>query len=810
MKVYNVERTIRIKDFTDFTILNGKTNNTDFSFDVLKNEYYVAVLVITDCEGEGRVQIKGSLSDKTTVYNCGGIDKYGNKFEKPFKTVKSELYPLYIGVDFNGLQEKNYSVELRIMAGEDVTDISMHFNISTNEIENHGYNDVNNFSRLNWLNSTRANDNTVVKPFSPIKIEKDTVKILGRDIVLADSLCLKSVSTYFDESVLLCDDFQAELLGDTSDFCLVGEALLFKKSLIKNKGDFAEFAAGAESDNFKVEAKLKITCEGILQYDYSVTAKNDAKTEIIYSMPFTKSAAKYNFGLGKHGGEYKDIDYKWDSDRHDCIFIGDINAGAQIKFKAENYVTPLVNVYYRSLPIVKPITTWDNLGKGGIYIHKSGQTAMLSAKTGKMDFKKGQTKVFSFEICLTPFKPINYKKHFTERYYQSYHIGGKEYKHLKTAEKVGCNIFNVHHGNELHPYINYPFFRNERLKKFVDAARRKNIRVKVYYTCREMSNHTAELFCYKAFGDEIILREHAEGLSKMFGKSEWLENNFGNDIIGAWQVHYKSGENKGDNDVAFIIRPDTRIENYYIEGLQWLVDNIGISGIYIDDTSLDATTLRRAKRVLDQTDGLIDMHMWNHEEPRAGNAACANIYMDIFPFIDSLWIGEGFDCHELSPDYIFTEVSGLMVGSTSEMLENGGDLYCGMLYAMSNRYGWSVYNTDKIYRIWDEFNIENSVMLGYWHSKNPFSTDNKNVLVTSYKNGENYLVCAYNFSKEKENFSFKIDEVLLNNKIESYNIMPMKLSKSEVLKYNGCKNFDGGKNILKSRDGVIFEFIYKK
>lgn len=96
------------------------------------------------------------------------------------------------------------------------------------------------------------------------------------------------------------------------------------------------------------------------------------------------------------------------------------------------------------------------------------------------------------------------------------------------------------------------------------------------------------------------------------GKPQWLVDNFGEDIIPGWFVKYNKGKYKGEHDISFIVRPDTRLDNYYIEGLKWLIDNIGIKGIYIDDTSLDRTTLERAKKLLDKVDGLIDMHMWNH------------------------------------------------------------------------------------------------------------------------------------------------------------------------------------------------------
>ena len=38
-----------------------------------------------------------------------------------------------------------------------------------------------------------------------------------------------------------------------------------------------------------------------------------------------------------------------------------------------------------------------------------------------------------------------------------------------------------------------------------------------------------------------------------------------------------------------------------------------IDGIYIEDTALDARSLRRTRRILDRKPGsLIDFHTWNH------------------------------------------------------------------------------------------------------------------------------------------------------------------------------------------------------
>ncbi len=41
-----------------------------------------------------------------------------------------------------------------------------------------------------------------------------------------------------------------------------------------------------------------------------------------------------------------------------------------------------------------------------------------------------------------------------------------------------------------------------------------------------MSNHTAEVFCYKAFGKEIILQQKGQGLDT-FHDREWLHRDSG-------------------------------------------------------------------------------------------------------------------------------------------------------------------------------------------------------------------------------------------------------------------------------------------
>ena len=54
-------------------------------------------------------------------------------------------------------------------------------------------------------------------------------------------------------------------------------------------------------------------------------------------------------GLGHEGGVRPNgWRWKWDiSKNQDMLWIGSVNGGLRVKLKAENYVRPLINVYYK-------------------------------------------------------------------------------------------------------------------------------------------------------------------------------------------------------------------------------------------------------------------------------------------------------------------------------------------------------------------------------------------------------------------------------------------------------------------------------
>jgi hypothetical protein len=203
-----------------------------------------------------------------------------------------------------------------------------------------------------------------------------------------------------------------------------------------------------------------------------------------------------------------------------------------------------------------------------------------------------------------------------------------------------------------------------------------------------------------------------------------------------------------------------RWHNYYVEGMNWLVNHVGIDGIYLDDVAFDRVTMKRIKRVLTQSGhpGIIDLHSANQYNPNDGYNNSANLYMEHFPYLNRLWFGEYFDYENNDPDFFLTEVSGIPFGLMGEMLQGGGNPWRGMIYGMTNRMPWSD-NADPrpIWKLWDAFGMQGSQMIGYWSGHCPVNTDHPKVLATVYKKKKEALVSIASWADTDTNVKLTIN-----------------------------------------------------
>ena len=281
------------------------------------------------------------------------------------------------------------------------------------------------------------------------------------------------------------------------------------------------------------------------------------------------------------------------------------------------------------------------------------------------------------------------------------------------------------------------------MKAYVDAAHARGMKVKIYYTVREISNRAPELWALRSLGHEVFSGGPGGGWA-------WLQEHVGGDYIGGWFV-------PEIQDAALVTSGISRWHNYYVEGLDWLARNVGIDGLYLDDVAFDRTTMKRVRKVLDRRrpGALIDLHSANQYNPRDGFASSANLYLEHLPYVDRLWFGEYFD-YDAPPDYWLVEISGVPFGLLGEMLEKGGNPWRGMLFGATSRLPWAG-DPRPLWKAWDAFGLEGSRMKGWWVPDTPVRTDRPGVLATTYVKPGRALVAVASWEKEPVDVALTID-----------------------------------------------------
>lgn len=737
-------------------IQDGVTNS--FSGKAFKGEYFTfqtGVFAIKKNIENIKVEFSGLKKEGKVIvdagafssFNTGGTDWEGNPLRKVCSVEKSKVQALWFGIQVPenldaGIYESTITVHPENAA---TTDIQLHLEVLNEKIIAGGDNEPSRMSRLRWLNSTLAADDDIVAPYTALERKGNTVKCLGREVVFGANGFPESIKSYFSESLTKIQETGREMLVspvkfvvETAEKAEEWESPSFK--IIKEKEGAIAWEIKNEMPGLQLEGTAQMEFDGNIDYKLVITATKDISVkDIRLEIPLKKDAAKYMMGLGERGGfRAANVSWKWAVEKNqDGPWVGDVNAGIQARFRDNNYSRPLNTNFYLKKPLVMP-NSWYNNGQGGITILPSeNESVSITSYSGEREIKKGEKLYFYFNFLITPFHTIDTKKHWHNRYYHSF-------VPVDTVIAYGANTINVHHANEINPFINYPFLRPNKMKTYIDEAHEKGAKVKIYYTVRELTNSAPELFMLRSLGEEVLSYGKGGGFS-------WLQEHLDSNYIAAWFV-------PSLKDAAIITTGISRWHNFYIEGLNWLVKNVGIDGLYIDDLAFDRTSMKRISKVLKRSNpgALIDLHSANQFNPRDGFANSANLYLENFPYLDRLWFGEYFN-YDFPPDFWLIETSGIPFGLMGEMLQDGGNPWRGMIYGMTSRAPWSG-NPAPLWKAWDNFGIDNAEMIGYWDSACPVSTNNKNVKATAYvKKGEQTLLSIASWAENNEKVQLDIN-----------------------------------------------------
>ncbi|HEX7733047.1 MAG TPA: glycoside hydrolase domain-containing protein, partial [Rhodanobacter sp.] len=418
---------------------------------------------------------------RLTCFNLGGTDYAGKPFTNRLDVAQGRVQPLWMGLDIPAdAKPGTYRGTLTVSAdGATPRQVPLAITVDAGAAVAHGDDDPFRLTRLRWLDSTLAQDNALVKPFTAVTAHGAKLGILGRTVTLAPSGLPAQIDSFFDERMTGYAKTPRALLSAPMQLLVQdagGAHALSAKASPRVQTDGpgkVHWQVSGQAGALKGEVSASLEMDGTLSYAIALTATRAAKLDDIrLEIPLKNDVAQYELGLGRTGSAAPaSFAWKWNVENNqDGAWIGAVNAGLEFHLRDEHYRRPLNTNFYHQQPLVMP-ASWDNAGQGGITFARDGARYLVKAFSGPRTMAAGQTLHYDLVLRVTPFKVIKPAQHFAERYYHGY-------ADLDLIKGEGANVVNIHHATPINPWINYPFLTPAKMKAFVDAAHARGMEVK--------------------------------------------------------------------------------------------------------------------------------------------------------------------------------------------------------------------------------------------------------------------------------------------------------------------------------------------
>ncbi|HXB07264.1 MAG TPA: glycoside hydrolase domain-containing protein, partial [Puia sp.] len=121
-----------------------------------------------------------------TCVNTTGVTYDGHPFTNQINITKDHIQPLWCGIDIpKSAARGTYLVKVTVMP-KNARPETVSFRLQTTFRYAADGGDPKKMTHLKWLNSTLAQENTVIAPYTPLSIQGDTlINLLGRSIQLS-------------------------------------------------------------------------------------------------------------------------------------------------------------------------------------------------------------------------------------------------------------------------------------------------------------------------------------------------------------------------------------------------------------------------------------------------------------------------------------------------------------------------------------------------------------------------------------------------------------------------------------------------
>ncbi len=379
-----------------------------------------------------------------TCFNLGGTDWLGRPIRKPFELGAGQIRALWIGVQIPVDSTGVYSGSLRVVPkGHQPSILKIRLCVSGPLLADAGDGELRRLSRLRWLNSTLGLDDQVIPPFTPLEVQGNTVRLLGRQIEFGACGLPSSIRSGGREVLRGPMALTVETSSGTAAWAAGSQQDVARSPAIVTR------RYNAVSEPFALATTTRTESDGCVEMVCSMTARSDGNLkDIRLEVPIRRDVARYLMGMGQRGGLRRgNLTWKWDIEKADnLLWVGDVDAGLQLKLQGEKEVWDTITLKTAGIP-----ASWSNGGRGGCTLTEENDTVWVRAFSGHRAVKAGEKVEFRFRLLITPFKPID-RGHWNWRY----------------GDPSGdANILHVHHATWENPYINYPFLTADRLAQTV-------------------------------------------------------------------------------------------------------------------------------------------------------------------------------------------------------------------------------------------------------------------------------------------------------------------------------------------------------
>ena len=747
------------------------------------SDVFVSDVVFSDLKSASGGVISASSQN---CFNTEGVDMFGKSFVKSLEVKTRNVGALWIGVDVSAnVTSGSYEGQVVVVL-EDGTKIthSLTLIVSGPPVENHGDDNIYNMGRLRWLNSDLGIDDTIPAPYTGIKVtegtgsERLTLQLVNKEVVISETGFPSSASVYEVKRIkgqsktLTYSPFTGAIEMTAED--AAGGKIQFVPTSFTNNNKANEVSWIAVLSS----SSGKLIVEGSVGFDSQMTfnATFDMKSSVSdINLSIPSKSAPYTVGMGNQGTVFKPFNWTWDPTKGDNrIWLGQPQAGLILALNGEgaDWNNPL---FSKDSPIMPGVpSSWGGVtqqpGKYGASMTETGVVTTSGPRGASVTS-------FLFDIILTPAKPLNMTAHWEQRYFQvGYGIG---YLSPEEAKARGATVVTLHQGipgvvnNSLvNPYINYPFVPDtvNFMENYTRISHDLDMRVKFYYTIRELSNHAVELYALRSLGNEILTAGTPYFIPQTGYCQDWdchgggvyLHEHLATNYTFCWQNALSNGE----WDTAVCDIGASRWFNYYIEGLRSSISKAPhMDGIYFDGINFDYKSMRRLRKVMDSSavgkkyTPVIDIHTGDQGPASPPGPR----YAPYFAHADLAWNGEGF---KYSGDdvYWLLEVSCWIYGIPADRL-GGGDGYefRSLVFGMTERNSPLA---SEVWKTWDAVGIRTSEMFSYYEPVEiqpiTLSAPNSGIKLTTYLNyKESAFICIASWSTSKEVIELSFNSVLL-------------------------------------------------